>query len=271
MDLNDEFQQILQRANLELHPESPVPIYYQLSRYLEKLIQDEVFQPGDRFPSEAAVSSYFQVSRPTANKAMQILLNNGWLTRDKQDKRSGTFVKEKPYICIGFLTEGMSFADQFPPDTPIKSQTIWKKSVPATGKVAKTLRLQEGEPIIHMRRLRYVCDQPIMVCDSRLSEARFPELDDSDFIQNSLYKTLEARYNCPIISSERQAIAEEVIDPEIISLLGVHPFTSILVMTGVSYTYDDDPIDFLQTYLQPGVSLRNTIYRNVPRKETLAT
>jgi GntR family transcriptional regulator len=268
IDLNDEFQRIFQRANFELHPESPVPIYYQLSRYLEKMIQDEVFQPGDRFPSEESIANYFLVSRPTANKAMQILLNEGWLTRDKQNKRSGTFVKEKPYFCISFLTEGMSFADQFSPDMPIKSQIIWTKTVPATGKVAKLLRLQEGEQIIHMRRLRFVCDQPILVCDSQLSETRFPGIVNGDFVQDSLYKTLEARYNCPIVSSERQAIAEEVIDPEIITLLGVHPFTSILMMTGVSYTYDDDPIDFLQTYLQPGVSLKNKIYRNVPRKVT---
>jgi len=268
MDLNGEFRKIFQRANLELHPESPVPIYYQLSRYLERLIQDEVFQPGDRFPSEEAVSAYFQVSRPTANKAMQILLNDGWLSRDKQDKRSGTFVKEKPYICIGFLTEGMSFADQFPSDMSIKSQIIWTKSIPATIKLAKALHLEEGDPVIHMRRLRFVCDQPILVCDTHLSEARFPGLFNGDFVQDSLYKTLEIRYNCPIVSSERQAMAEEVIDPEIINLLGVHPFTSILMMTGVSYTYDDDPVDFLQTFLQPGVSLRNRIYRNITREES---
>jgi len=266
MELNDEFQRIFQRANLELHPESPVPIYYQLSKYLEKLIQDELIQPGDRFPSEEAIASYFRVSRPTANKAVQILLSDGWLIRNKQDKRSGTFVKEKPYICIGFLTEGMSFADQFPPEMPIKSQTIFIKNIPASAKLSKLLRLVEGDAIIYMRRLRFVCDQPILVCDSYLSEARFPGLADIDFTQNGLYKTLEYHYHCPIISSERQAMAVEAIDDDIISLLGLHPFSSIFMMTGVTYTYDDDPVDYLQTYLQPGVSLKNKIYQNVPRE-----
>jgi GntR family transcriptional regulator len=271
MDLNDEFQKIFEGAYLELHPESPVPIYYQLNKYLEKLIQDELFQPGDRFPSEEAISSYFRVSRPTASKAMRILIDNGSLIRDKKDKRSGTFVKEKPYICIGFLTEGMSFADQFPPDMPIKSQTIWIKSIPATVKIAKALHLQEEAPVIYLRRLRFVCDQPILVCDSYLSEVRFPGLAEVDFSQNALYKTLETQYNCPIVSSERQAMAEEVIDPDIIELLSVHPFSSILMMTGLSHTYDDDPVDYFQTYLQPGVSLRNKIYRQVPRGVTLGT
>jgi GntR family transcriptional regulator len=271
MEFNDEFQRIFQGANLELHPESPVPIYYQLSKFLEKLIIDELFQPGVRFPSEEAIASYFHVSRPTANKAVQILLNAGWLIRNKQDKRSGTFVKEKPYICIGFLTEGMSFADQFPPEMPIKSQTIFTKSIPSSGKITKLLHLPEGDPVIYIRRLRFVCDQPILVCDSYLSESRFPGLAEIDLSQNGLYKTLESHYDCPIVSSERQAMATEVIDPDIISLLGVPPFSSILMMTGVSYTYEDDPVDYLQTFLQPGVSLKNKIYRQVPREVIPAT
>ena len=127
LEEENSFVDLFNGVNLELYPESPVPLYYQLSRYLEMSIQDEIFKPGERFPSEAAISQYFQVSRPTANKAVQILLDKGWLFRNRQDKRSGTLVKEKPYICLNFLTEGMSFADQFATDVPIRSEIISKK------------------------------------------------------------------------------------------------------------------------------------------------
>ena len=260
-DLNSEFRQVFERANLELHPDSPMPIYYQLSRLFVKLIQDEVFQAGSRFPTEASIASYYQVSRPTANKAMQILLHEGWVVRDKQDKRSGTYVKEKPYISLGFLSAGMSFADQFPPDVPIRSEIIWVKKVPATAKQAKMLDLEEGDGIVHMRRLRYAFDQPIMVCDSQLSEARFPDIELGDLVRDGLYVTLSERYNCTIMRSERLAEAVEAVDPDVVKLLGVHPFTSILMITGVSYTSNDEPIDFFRTYLQPGVSLKSTIHR----------
>ncbi len=260
-DLNTEFHQVFERANLELHPDSPMPIYYQLSRLFVKLIQDEVFQPGTRFPTEESIASYYQVSRPTANKAMQILLHEGWVVRDKQDKRSGTFVKEKPYVSLGFLSAGMSFADQFLPDVPIRSETIWVKKTPATARQAKMLDLKEGDWIIHMRRLRYAFDQPIMVCDSQLPEAKFPDIDPVDLVGGSLYATLSERYNCTIVRSERFAEAVEAVDPDVVTLLGVQPFTSILMITGVSYTSNDEPVDFLRTYLQPGVSLKSTIHR----------
>ena len=260
-DLNAEFHQVFERANLELHPDSPMPIYYQLSRLFVKLIQDEVFQPGSRFPTEESIASYYQVSRPTANKAMQILLNEGWVARDKQDKRSGTFVKEKPYVSLGFLSAGMSFADQFPPDVPIRSENIWVKKTPATAQQAKMLGITAGDSIIHMRRLRYAFDQPIMVCDSQLFEGRFPDLDPGNLVRDSLYATLREQFNCPIERSERFAEAVEAVDPDVVKLLGVHPFTSILMITGVSYTSHDEPVDFFRTYLQPGVSLKSTIHR----------
>ena len=261
MDPNSEFHQVFERANLELHPNSPMPIYYQLSRLLVELIQDEVFQPETRFPSEESIASYYQVSRPTANKAMKILLHEGWVVRDKQDKRSGTFVKEKPYVSLGFLSAGMSFADQFTPGVPIRSENIWVKKVPATAKQAKMLNLKEGDGIIYMRRLRYAFDQPIMVCDSLLPEAKFPGLEHGDLVRDSLYATLKERHNCTVVRSERFAEAVEAVDPDVVQLLRVHPFTSILMITGVSYTFNDEPIDFLRTYLRPGVSLKSTIHR----------
>ena len=156
--------------------------------------------------------------------------------RDKQDKRSGTYVKEKPYISLGFLSAGMSFADQFLPDVPIRSEIIWVKKAPATAKQAKMLDLEEGDGIVHMRRLRYAFDQPIMVCDSQLSEAKFPDIELGGLVRDSLYVTLSERYNCTIMRSERLAEAVEAVDPDVVKLLGVHPFTSILMITGVSYT-----------------------------------
>jgi GntR family transcriptional regulator len=260
-DLNSDVSEVFERANLELYPDSPMPIYYQLSRLLVKLIQDGFFQPGSRFPTEASIASYYQVSRPTVNKAMQILLNEGWVERDKQDKRSGTYVREKPYISIGFLSGGMSYGDQFLPDVPIRSEIIWVKKGPATAKQAEMLDLKDGDGVIHMRRLRYAFDQPILVCDSQLSEAKFPDIEPEDLVRDSLYATLSERYNCTIVRSERSAEAVEAVDPDVVKLLGVHPFTSVLMITGVSYTSDNEPIDFFRTYLQPGVSLESTVNR----------
>jgi len=168
-------------------------------------------------------------------------------------------VKEKPHICLNFLTEGLSFADQFTPDVPIRSEILWKKIIPATEKTAKKLGVDVGHPIFYMRRLRFAYDQPVMVCESKISSDRFPDIANIELVQNSLYKTLKSIYNCPILSSDRDVVAEEAVDFGIISHLGIQPFSSLLKLSGVSYTHKDDPIDYLETYLHPCVSINNKI------------
>jgi len=245
------------KANfIELHPQSPVPLYYQLSRFLSQLIQDEDFQPGDRFPAEELIASYFHVSRPTANKAIHLLLDEGYLSRGKG---LGTFVKEKPFVEFTFLGQSLSFADQFAEDVPIKNRVIWVKTAPATSLVAEQLELEEGQPTVHIRRLRYVYNRPLMICDSQLPAEKFPGIERCDFVEDSLYKTLAARYNCPVTSSERYAVAIEAIEPEVIELLEVAPFSSILTISGVSYTQEHEPVDYLRTFLRQGVVLKTVV------------
>ena len=245
-----KLEDVSKDVNWELYQDSPVPLYYQLSRFLEMLIQDEALQPGDQFPTEEAIAKHFHVSRPTANKAVQSLLAEGFLSRDKG---LGTFVKEKPFVEFTFLQNSLSFGEQFTSEVPIRSKMIWHRKVPATKKVAKALGLDEGAPTILLRRLRFVYNRPLMVCDSQLSAEEFPDIARVKFIKDSLYKTLEDKYNCPIISSERYAYAAEVIEPEIVKLLEVQPFTCTLMVTGISYTRGNKPVDYLKTFLPQAV------------------
>ena len=252
-------EQLLNKAEVQPHLfESPVPLYHQLSRVLQRLIQDEALQPGDRFPTEEAIAKCFTVSRPTANKAVQFLIDEGYLSRDKG---VGTYVKEKPLVEFTFLLDSLSFAEQFPPDVPIRSELIWSKTVAATRKVAKALDLEPEAPTVLMRRLRFVHNRPLMVCDSQLSAERFPDITKQKFVRNSLYATLAESYNCPILYSDRYAVAYEVTEQEVAELLGIQPFSPVLMITGVSFTQGNRPVEYLRTFLREGSVLKTTVRR----------
>ena len=66
-----------ERTRIELVGNSQIPLYYQLARVLQKFIQDDLLEAGDRFPSEEVLGTCFGVSRPTVNKAIQELLTDG--------------------------------------------------------------------------------------------------------------------------------------------------------------------------------------------------
>jgi len=173
----------------------------------------------------------------------------------------GTYVKEKPLVEFTFFLDSLSFAEQFPPDVPIRTEIIWTKTVPATRKVAKALDLEPGAPTVLMRRLRFVHDRPLMVCDSQLSAERFPDITKRKFIRDSLYATLEETYNCPILYSERYALAYEVTEQEVAELLQIQPFSPVLMITGVSFTHNNRPVDYLRTFLREGSVLKTTVPR----------
>lgn len=261
--MDKKLKDTMEGINWELHPESPVPLYYQLSRILENLIQDEAFQPGDRFPTEENIAACFQVSRPTANKAVQLLLGKDFLSRDKG---VGTFVKEKLFMEFSTVNHGLSFADHLPPDVPIRTKVINSKKVPATKKVARALAIDEGAPVFLIRRLRFVYNRPFMVADSQLSADKFTDLLKINFARKSLYNTLREEYNCPIVSSQRFIHATEAVDHKIVKLLDVKPFSSILVLSGVSFTHQKRPIDFLKTYIRQGVVLSSWVYATPPEQ-----
>ena len=264
-----DLEELLKKAEVQPHLfNSPVPLYHQLSRVLQKLIQDEAVQPGDRFPTEEAIAECFKVSRPTANKAVQFLIDEGYLSRDKG---VGTYVKEKPLVEFTFFLDSLSFAEQFPADVPIRSEIIWHKTIPATRKVAKALNLEPGAPTVLMRRLRFVYDRPLMVCDSQLSAERFPEVTKRKFIRDSLYTTLEETYNCPVLYSERYAVAYEVTEQEVAELLQIQPFSPVLMITGVSFTHNNRPVEYLRTFLREGSVLKTTVRRRAGKAKRSKT
>ena len=65
------------------------PLYHQLAEQILLQIQEQIFLPGDKLPSEAILGEKYHVSRVTVRKAVELLVADGILVR-QQGK--GTFV-----------------------------------------------------------------------------------------------------------------------------------------------------------------------------------
>jgi len=61
---------------------SPLPRYIQARRYLEDLIRERGLGPGDQLPPERDLSSSFEVSQMTMNRAIQEMVREGLLYRE---------------------------------------------------------------------------------------------------------------------------------------------------------------------------------------------
>lgn len=244
--------------------ESSIPLYDQLGRVLRRFIEEEQLEPGDRFPAEETIAARFGVSRPTANRAVQELINQGWLVRERG---RGTFVQNQHIVDLALLSENLSLTEQFPRDAELRTEFIERKILKTEQRVAQAIGLAPDAPILYLRRLRFVDERPVMVCDTYLPEARFAGLDRRAFVRGSLYATLEEKYGFTIERSERRVEAEEVIDPAVAELLRVPLFSPILLLTGLTFVEGEkQPIELMTAYVRERVAFKSTVRRHAARK-----
>jgi len=69
---------------------SPIPLYFQLQTWLQEQIEQGVFKPDDKIPTEEELGEITGLARATIRKAINNLVNMGYLRRKR---RLGTFVE----------------------------------------------------------------------------------------------------------------------------------------------------------------------------------
>jgi DNA-binding LacI/PurR family transcriptional regulator len=84
---------------------SPIPQYFQLQRWIVEQIEQGVFKPGEKIPTEAELVQMAGLARATIRQAIQNLVNMGYVNRKR---KLGTFVlnrkiENKNKTIIGLL------------------------------------------------------------------------------------------------------------------------------------------------------------------------
>jgi len=251
------------QTKIELVSDSQIPLYFQLARVLQRFIRETGISPGEQFPSEEAIGACFGVSRPTVNKAIQELLNQGWVRRIRG---KGTFVEEDPRVQLRMLSDSMSPVEQFPPGA-VSYDLVDRQILGASRDIARELCVEPETPILFIRRLRLLREHPLCLCDSFLPAARFPGLGEAPLVRKSLYATLEETYNCPLQQSVRWVEASEVVEREVAELLEIPLLSPILLLSGVTYAVkDDSPVEVIRSRFREGISLVNTVKRDALRR-----
>src|SRR5699024_932590 len=128
---------------------SPLPIYYQLSEQIKRLIQTEQLLPGDLLPSEREYAERHNISRMTVRQAISNLVTEGLLCRKKG---KGTFVTEKKFEQnlqgLTSFSEDMQSRGYAP-----SNKLISFKLTQADQPIAKSLRLNAGEAVYEIKRV----------------------------------------------------------------------------------------------------------------------
>jgi GntR family phosphonate transport system transcriptional regulator len=151
-------------------PESDRPVYQQIADELRQNIRHDIYQVGDRLPTEMQLAERFGVNRHTLRQAIGLLRQEGVV---RVDRGRGTFVVS-PVISYP-IGKRVRYNDSlkaqgFHPNVKVL-QTV---EMIATGTIAETLEVQEGSPVLLLERLSLADNQPISLCSSYFPGHRVP-------------------------------------------------------------------------------------------------
>jgi GntR family transcriptional regulator len=214
---------------------SPVPMYYQVAQQLEHAIETGELPPGTRLDSELALADQLGVSRPTLRRAIEYLVDRGYLVRRRAVGTQVVHPKVRRPMELSSLYDDLSAGQKNP-----RTKVLWLATVPATDRVAHALGLAEGEEVLALERLRYADDQPLAVMRNWLPPG-LVELDAERLERAGLYQLLRAAGVRPHLASQtigaRGASAAEA------KLLGARRGEPLLTMERTTYNETGQPVE----------------------------
>jgi GntR family transcriptional regulator len=220
--------------------DSPVPYYAQLLELLRSQIRQGEWRPGDQLPGEHSLCATYGVSRSVVRQALGEMESEGLIVRRKG---KGAFVAE-PKI-VESLAQRLTGFHQDMRERGLRpiSEILAQEVVPATTYVARQLEVATGTPVVHLRRLRSVNDEPIVLVSSFLPATLCRGMVTVDFRERSLYEYLEQ--SCGVtIARGRRTIEAAAANQEEAAYLHLQIGDPLISLDSVSYAEDGTPIEY---------------------------
>ena len=220
----------------------PVPRYYQLVEILQKRLQSGEFQPGDQFPTEERLCLEHGLSRGTVRRALNILVDEGWLRREQG---RGTFVVDSSrppvFFRLADFSEDMQDRGLVPSTKVLKLHVI-----DASQEIADRLQIPVGEKVIESARLRMANDKPMAYETRYLAYDVCPQLLIEDLALESIHSLLIDKYNIPLIRA-CHTVEARVLSEEEARLLEVESGSAGFFVDRVTYTVNERPVTWYRT------------------------
>lgn len=223
-----------------------VPKYYTVEQKIVEAIDGEIFQANQMIPSERELMERFGVSRITVRKALDDLVNEGYLFRIQG---KGTFVKGDEFnqdlFQLTSCTEEIRKMGMIPTKRVLASGIITADKIRQ-----RSLRLQDGEKLFYLRRVYYADGQPLNLTTTYLPICLFPNIEKYDFSVESIYDVLEKQYGAKITTATR-TLEAVLVKSEVADELDMEENAPVLLFRGVTQgkiSGAERPIEVFKSY-----------------------
>ena len=169
-----------------------LPLYQKLAEDLKSQIEDGSLKENEKLPSELELSQEYSVSRITLRKAMEILAEEGYIIKHQG---LGTFVAPRK---LNRIDDGrrMGFTEVCANEGKTASaEILGVEWLTAKGELGRNLRVEEGEKVFKLSRIRGCDGIPVMI-EVLYFSSRFSYLLQED-LTKSVYAVLREHGDIP--------------------------------------------------------------------------
>lgn len=209
---------------------------------IQEYIDVGQMKPGDALPSERKLAEMWQVSRGTIRDAITRLCREGVLYT-VQGK--GSFVApEKEHID---MKDMISWSGAIRSQGKKPGSKVVARGIIKAGKsLAESLRIDEGDEVHVLTRIREVDEREILLEMSHIPLAKCPGLDRFRFDNTSLYEILGIHYG---IYMDHQDISVRLSKASVeeAELLDIEPGDPVFVEKGIAYVNEDEVIEYTKS------------------------
>lgn len=215
----------------------------QISQHLREAIEQNIYGPKEKLPSEKELAEQFKVSRITVRRALQTLENENLIQRSQG---RGSFVCDAeaghPALELTDFNEDMARVGK-----NATSKVLQKQLVPSSEQVRLALQLKKDTKVLELTRLRLANGQPIAIDKTYLPVFYAQLIEGEDLEKETIYEILETKYDITIqrgCIKIKAASLEEEWAKHLHTLKGA----PTLQVERVSYTIQEKPVYYQVRY-----------------------
>lgn len=230
----------MSQTSVEFHADDldNSPLYMQIARKLSDDVRNGRYQVDQALPSERTLSELLNVSRVTARKAIDQLVDQGLVVRRRG---SGNYIAPRIEQPLSNLT---SFSEQLQQRgyTP-GSQWLKRAIVSASADEQMSLALSPSSKVARLERLRMADDIVMAYEVSVLPQHIVPK---PEAIGDSLYAFLESTGHAP--ARALQHIRAMNAPAELAERLNVPEGQAVLFITRIAYLDSGEAVELTHSY-----------------------
>jgi len=225
------------------------PLHIQAKEYLQSLIENGTYQPGQQLPSESDLAAELGISRATLREALLNLEQEGAIVRRHG---VGTFValgyKHRLESGLERLESTLSLAAR--QGLQIGFDELEIQEEPANQELAEKLQIAPGTPLTSVRRVIVADGVPIAYMVDVAPTSVLTPADVDERFQGSVLDLLREKPGLHVAQAVADIIALDA-DDFLAQKLSIRPHQALLLLEETLFDETGKAIEFSRNYFVP--------------------